>query len=1059
MIPEIDGAALICQPFHGKVTNMKFNSTIITGSGLPIVILLAMLTACGGGGSSGTKNTGNTVISTNGTGTVGTEGGTITTPDGVSVMLPAGALTDPATLRIAKDSAEAPPLPISITPISPIYEITPHIPQLSKLAQLRLPFDASKVPAGSTPVILIAEPGGEWSIIEQTIVDGNTVIAPTNHFSNTYVGAFSCSNPSGCNTESRPKPNVSAVLNADQPPVQLEPGKWNRRIRVEHPTKFDARLTVSPDSFFPESYGGLYCAESVAVALYIIGEHNSDPTHRVHLSKSGIQSFPRNSPDLTAAYTFEVTSADNGLYVIQIMNTCMLTSDNPDVRVSCAWVNGNSCGTMRYDWVYMEVNIQPPPGVPVISRHPHGVTAAVNQSASFTAAGSATDNLTIAWERSNDSGTTWTTVQAPAAVASSTYTLNSVASGDNGARFRAVFCDSNNSGSPPACLNSDVADLAVVPSASTPSFSRLPADTSVIAGQTASVTAVAGGIPAPEIRFFQVGASSDTEVKVCPAPGFGTNNACSYTTGALTESQSGAKYYAKAINVGGTAVSSYATVTVTHDAVAPTIVSQPSGTSTPVGGWASLGVVANGTAPLSYQWRLDGVPLVDRIDGAGISGISGSNAPALSLRNAQSADAGVYTVVVSNAAGSTSSAAATLKVEAAKAVWTTQFGDADTNALYALAMDPFGNVYSGGVWETSQASNGGAQVAYIAKHNASGNLLWFKRLPEYETVIGIASDAAGNVYFSTQAWGIVNNNKTVVSVVAKYDSDGRQVWVRQFSSADGNDSIPGFAADADGNTYIAGFTSSYFPGTNNAGISDAFVAKMDTDGTMQWVRQMGSGDTDWANSVAVGADGGIYIAGTTNGTLAGNTSAGLNDAFVAKYDADGVFQWAKQFGTNLDNYGVGVVADVGGNVYVSSSSLTSNYQNYDGIFISKIAMSSSAPALQWSQRIDSTDFFATFGGAKLIFDSKGNVVVPMDTVSALPGYTNAGGPDGCVVIYGADGTRVQAIQFGSSGNDMIYGIDMNAAGKILVGGITEGSLDGKPNAGSFDAYITNLGSP
>jgi hypothetical protein len=80
------------------------------------------------------------------------------------------------------------------------------------------------------------------------------------------------------------------------------------------------------------------------------------------------------------------------------------------------------------------------------------------------------------------------------------------------------------------------------------------------------------------------------------------------------------------------------------------------------GGAASLAVIAGGTAPLSYQWLLDGQPVVD------------ANGPTLTLPAASLADAGGYTVVVSNALGTAISRAATLTVLPANQCLPTPWG-------------------------------------------------------------------------------------------------------------------------------------------------------------------------------------------------------------------------------------------------------------------------------------------------------------------------------------------------------------------------------------------------
>lgn len=88
--------------------------------------------------------------------------------------------------------------------------------------------------------------------------------------------------------------------------------------------------------------------------------------------------------------------------------------------------------------------------------------------------------------------------------------------------------------------------------------------------------------------------------------------------------------------------------------IAVAITGQPVGQSVVVGQTATFGVVANGTAPLSYQWRVNGV---------NVSCSSGSNCPSYTTLPAKLTDNGaVYSVVVSNGQGSVISLGATLTV-------------------------------------------------------------------------------------------------------------------------------------------------------------------------------------------------------------------------------------------------------------------------------------------------------------------------------------------------------------------------------------------------------------
>ena len=87
-------------------------------------------------------------------------------------------------------------------------------------------------------------------------------------------------------------------------------------------------------------------------------------------------------------------------------------------------------------------------------------------------------------------------------------------------------------------------------------------------------------------------------------------------------------------------------------AVAPTIVSQPAGQTIPAGTSATFTVVATGSAPLGYQWKLNGNTVISNATNA-----------SLTISNVQPGLSGnLYSVTVSNSVGSTNSTAALLTV-------------------------------------------------------------------------------------------------------------------------------------------------------------------------------------------------------------------------------------------------------------------------------------------------------------------------------------------------------------------------------------------------------------
>ncbi|MBX3737838.1 MAG: immunoglobulin domain-containing protein [Candidatus Didemnitutus sp.] len=147
---------------------------------------------------------------------------------------------------------------------------------------------------------------------------------------------------------------------------------------------------------------------------------------------------------------------------------------------------------------------------------------------------------------------------------------------------------------------------------------------------------------------------------VTGATASGSNLLLNASTGTISGTPTTAGNYSATITAwektGGTGNSkgySYTIAVTGSAATAPSITTQPSGQTVTAGASASFSVTASGTAPLSYQWRKDGTD------------IGGATASTYAISTTAMTDAGTYTVVVSNSAGSVTSSGATLTVNAA----------------------------------------------------------------------------------------------------------------------------------------------------------------------------------------------------------------------------------------------------------------------------------------------------------------------------------------------------------------------------------------------------------
>ena len=202
-----------------------------------------------------------------------------------------------------------------------------------------------------------------------------------------------------------------------------------------------------------------------------------------------------------------------------------------------------------------------------------------------------------------------------------------------------------------------------------PTITTAPGNQTVTAGQTATFTVVAAGTAPLSYQWQKNGAN------IAGATG------ASYTTPATATSDSGSTFDVVVSNTAGTATSAAATLTVSPTPVAPTVTTPPANQTVTAGQTATFTVVAAGTAPLSYQWQKNSAAI-----GGATSSTYTTPATATSDNGAQ------FTVVVSNAAGSATSSAATLTVNAAPTlqITTSQLPGGFVSGAYASTLTATG---------------------------------------------------------------------------------------------------------------------------------------------------------------------------------------------------------------------------------------------------------------------------------------------------------------------------------------------------------------------------------
>jgi hypothetical protein len=271
--------------------------------------------------------------------------------------------------------------------------------------------------------------------------------------------------------------------------------------------------------------------------------------------------------------------------------------------------------------------------------------------------------------------------------------------------------------------------------------------------------------------------------------------------------------------------------------------------------------------------------------------------------------------------------------------WTSTVTSTGYSAVRGVAVDANGNLFGIGEakgsldFGNSVTVNTGSDVdVFIAKYNG-GTALGAKNFGDAQDQYGyaIALDASGNIFVTGTFNGTLNFGGSDLKVghifVAKITGNGAHVWSKVFGDGTPDQVGRGLAVTSTGDVIVVG----EFAGKANfgggdlvsSGGADAFVAKLAAaDGSHVWSQRFGDGPssstTQSATAVSIDAGGDVAIAGTFVSSIALGgppiTSGGGNDAFVARLNANGNVMWAKGLGGMGYQAATGVSVDPVGNI-------------------------------------------------------------------------------------------------------------------------------------------------
>lgn len=307
---------------------------------------------------------------------------------------------------------------------------------------------------------------------------------------------------------------------------------------------------------------------------------------------------------------------------------------------------------------------------------------------------------------------------------------------------------------------------------------------------------------------------------------------------------------------------------------------------------------------------------------------------------------------------------------------------------------------------------------------------------------------------------ITENNGMTDFWVTKMDGSGFIQWSKSYGSP-GTEVAYSIKQTTDNGYILTGFTDSLGGDiTAHYDGNDVWVIKLDATGTLQWQKNYGGNSVDFAEDIVQTTDGGYVVAGTSysnDADVSGNH--GQFDFWIFKLDASGNLLWQKCFGGTLNDMSTSILQTTDGG-YIVAGSTDSNNGNVSGnhgntdYWVVKLDVLGN---IQWKRCIGGTGY-----------DVATSIVQTSDNGYAVAGHSrsndgdatdNYGINDYWIVKLTATGSIQWNKNYGGTASDICFSLDItNDNGYVLAGYTASNNIDVTGYQGNFDYWLVKVDS-
>ncbi len=443
--------------------------------------------------------------------------------------------------------------------------------------------------------------------------------------------------------------------------------------------------------------------------------------------------------------------------------------------------------------------------------------------------------------------------------------------------------------------------------------------------------------------------------------------------------------------------------------------------------------------------------------------------------------------------------------------WGTLVGGNQDDRGRDMTVDHDGNVLTTGFYfeqgdfdpseeEFILTSNGGQDI-FVQKLSPDGDFLWAISIgsdANLEKGGGIGVDSENNVYLAGtflnetdfdpgEGEFILNPGTNEDAFLLKLDPDGNFIWVKQFGGpilSYGEE----LAIDADDNIAIVGYfngSCDFDPGDEvfertSAGQFDYFVVKVNSYGEFIWAATGGGTEYDYAYDVAMDPSGNVFVAGDFNGTadfdpgdeVLNLTSNGNVDGYIAKFSAEGEFEWVRREGGPTSDPIRSVACDSEGNV-IATGYFSQNVDFDPGEGVVEVEATNGSPdaffwkldtdgELVWVKTIQGD--YKTYGMA-IFVDAEDNIygageltnTSDFDTGEGELLLSSVGQDDVYVVRLDPSGDTDWAYAYGGINNNWVRGIAVSDENRVVTSGVSGGNIDFDQSSDEFIVPLLGFG--